>query len=179
MSELPAAQQAPVTLHGDLRSVMRNFATGVCVVSTFTDAGATRRHNAMTINSLTSVSLSPPLISVSIRRESSFADDLMESRVWAVSILDGGSEDLARVLARPSGERQEALSSLPMRSGRHTGALLLDTAAWMECRYQNHLVAGDHLLMIGEVVGAGVSDAHASSLVFLHREFLRIDQQTA
>ncbi|MBA4866829.1 flavin reductase family protein [Streptomyces sp. PSKA54] len=157
----------------DLRSVMRNFATGVCVVSTFSDAESIRRHNALTINSLTSLSLSPPLVSLSIRRDSTFLDDLMGSQVWAISILDGAAEDLARIFARPAEDRRKALHSLPAEPGPQTGALLLDSAAWMECRYRSHLVAGDHLLIVGEVVGAGVNDA-GSSLIFLHGKFHRI-----
>ncbi|MCW5254554.1 flavin reductase [Streptomyces sp. SHP 1-2] len=159
----------------DLRSVMRHFATGVCVVSTYSDAEPARRHNALTINSLTSLSLEPQLVSLSIRRDSTFLDDLMESGVWALSILDGGGEDLARIFARPAEERGKALRSLPAEPGAETGALVLDSAAWMECRYRDHLEAGDHLLVVGEVVGAGVRRSR-SSLVFLHGAFHRVDQ---
>lgn len=175
MGDLSAANHPPVAVTDDLRSVMRNFASGVCVVSTFSDTESTRRHNALTVNSLTSVSLTPPLVSLSIRRDSTFLDDLMESRVWALSILDGGAEDLARIFARPAEDRMKALGSLPAEPGRQTGALLLDSAAWMECRYRDHLVAGDHLLIVGEVVGAGVNDSR-SSLIFLHGEFHRMDR---
>ncbi|MBD0711848.1 MULTISPECIES: flavin reductase family protein [unclassified Streptomyces] len=175
MGELSSANRPAVAVKDDLRSVMRNFATGVCVVSTFSDAESARRHNALTINSLTSVSLDPPLVSLSIRRDSAFVDDLMSSRVWALSILDGGGEDLARIFARPAEERVKALRSLPAEPGGQTGALILDSAAWMECRYHAHLVAGDHLLILGEVVGAGVRNS-GSSLVFLHGKFHGVDQ---
>ncbi|ULR55560.1 flavin reductase family protein [Streptomyces deccanensis] len=176
MGELSAANRPAVAVEDDLRSVMRNFATGVCVVSTFSDAGSTRRHNALTINSLTSLSLDPPLVSLSIRSDSTFLDDLMESRVWSFSILDGGGEDLARIFARPAEDRVKALRSLPTEPGPQTGALLLDSAAWMECRYRDHLTVGDHLLIVGEVVGAGVRDK-GSSLVFLGGEFHRMGRR--
>ncbi|MFJ3933713.1 flavin reductase family protein [Streptomyces sp. NPDC090029] len=176
MGELSAADRPPVAVEDDLRSVMRNFATGVCVVSTFSDAESTRRHNALTINSLTSLSLDPALVSLSIRRDSAFLHDLMESRVWALSLLDGGGEDLARIFARPAEERGKALRSLPSEPGERTGALLLDSAAWMECRYRDHLVAGDHLLIVGEVVGTGVRHTR-SSLVFLHGAFHRFERR--
>lgn len=174
MGESPAANQMAVAVQEDLRTVMRNFATGVCVVTTYSGSAPSRTHNALTINSLTSVSLDPPLISLSIRRESTFLADLMESQVWAISILDADSEDLARIFARPEQERKKALGSLPTRPGEKTGALLLDCSAWLECRYWNHIVAGDHLLILGEIVGLGTSHTR-SSLVFLQGGFHRID----
>ncbi|MGP3984860.1 flavin reductase family protein [Streptomyces sp. KR80] len=173
MGEVPAANQTAVAVKDDLRSVMRNFATGVCVVSTFSDRASPRRHNALTVNSLTSVSLDPPLVSLNIRRDSTFLDDLMESQVWAISILDAEAEDLARIFSRPEQDRRKALCTLPAEPGKETGALLLDSVAWMECRYRNHVVAGDHLLIIGEVVGLGVNDSR-SPLIFLQGGFHRI-----
>lgn len=174
MPEAPAVNHVAVAVKDDLRAVMRNFATGVCVVTTYSDRASPRRHSALTINSLTSVSLDPPLISLSIRRESTFLADLMESQVWAISILDAGGADLARIFARPEAERRQALSSLPARTGERTGALLFESPAWLECRYWNHLVAGDHLLIVGEVLALG-TNLSRTPLVFLHGGFHRID----
>ncbi|MFJ3901310.1 flavin reductase family protein [Streptomyces sp. NPDC090025] len=175
MGDLSSADRPAIAVKDDLRSVMRTFATGVCVVSTYSDTESTRRHNALTVNSLTSLSLDPPLVALSIRRDSTFVADLLASRVWALSILDGGGEDLARIFARPAEEREKALRSLPAEPGEHTGALLLDSAAWLECRLHDQLVTGDHLLFVGEVVGAGVRDSR-SALTFLHGKFRRVDQ---
>ena len=82
----------------DLRSVMRNFATGVCVASTHDDCVNDRRHDAVTVNSLTSLSLDPPLVSLCLRRESTFLAGLLSSKKWAVSILDGEARELAGLL---------------------------------------------------------------------------------
>ncbi|MCT6778263.1 flavin reductase family protein [Streptomyces rubiginosohelvolus] len=176
MGEVSATSRPVITIQDELRSVMRNFATGVCVVSTFTDAPSGRIHNALTVNSLTSLSLSPPLISISIRLESTFLDELMESGVWAVSVLDDGGEDLARIFARPEEERRRSLRSLPTEPGAATGAVVLDGAAWLECRYHQHVVTGDHVLVIGEVVGLG-ADSTRSPLVFLHGGFHRFERE--
>jgi flavin reductase (DIM6/NTAB) family NADH-FMN oxidoreductase RutF len=173
MGEISATHPETTAVKKDLRSAMRHFATGVCVVSTFTDTPSGRRHSALTVNSLASLSLEPPLVSLSIRRGSGFLDDLMASRLWAVSVLDAGSADLARIFARPEAERRRALDSLPAEPGPHTGALLLDSVAWLECRYWNHVPAGDHELVIGEVVGLGIRDS-LSPLIFLHGGFHRL-----
>src|SRR5437879_3568354 len=88
------------TMPLDLRGTMRNFATGVCIVTTYVEGPEGRRHDAVTVNSLTSVSLDPPLVSVSLRRDSVFLADLLVTKLWAVSILDAAADDVARSLAK-------------------------------------------------------------------------------
>ncbi|MFI9778629.1 flavin reductase family protein [Streptomyces sp. NPDC051956] len=180
MGQAPAADQTTgaVEAPSDLRDVMRQFATGVCVVSTYSDDGGERRHSAVTVNSLTSVSLDPPLVSLSFRSDSAFLTDLMHTQAWGISILDGGSEDLARQFARPKAQRDEALRSWPAEVGEHTGTLLFEAAGWMECRYRDHVVAGDHVMVIGEVVGLGVRDT-SSPLIFLRGGFHRFEPPQA
>ncbi|MER5641835.1 flavin reductase family protein [Kitasatospora sp. NPDC002227] len=163
-------------MKNDLRDVMRNFVTGVCVISTYSDQGATRRHDAITANSFTSVSLDPPLVSISLRTESVFLTDLMESKVWGVSILDSTQEGTARSFARPREEREEKLRQLSLETGEKTGTLLLDAPAWLECRTRDHLVVGDHIMVIGEVVALGVRGS-GSPLIFVQGGFHRFESE--
>src|SRR5688572_4189067 len=116
----------------DLRGTMRNFATGVCVATTYTDRGGFRRHDAVTLNSLTSVSLDPPLVSLSLHRDSQFLSDLLETKKWAVSILDSDAEPLARGLAKGRDARAEAVAALDANPGPATGALMLDAQSSLE-----------------------------------------------
>jgi len=117
---------------GDLRQVMRFFATGVCVVTTFRDEPDGRKHDAVTMNSLSSVSLEPPLVSLSLRSDSSFLADLLRTGLWGVSILDADGERLARSFARRRADRSAADVSGPGTVGARTGALLYPAAGWME-----------------------------------------------
>jgi flavin reductase (DIM6/NTAB) family NADH-FMN oxidoreductase RutF len=157
-------------MQSDLRSVMRHFATGVCVVTTFSEDPGGRRHDAVTVNSFTSVSLDPPLVSLCLRSDSRFLADMVSSGVWAVSILAAGSEHLARALAQDRDARAGTVGELVARPGAHTGALVLDAPSWLECRLRDHVRVGDHVLVIGEAVATGVDDGH-SPLIFLHGGF--------
>ncbi len=162
-------------MKNDLRDVMRNFATGVCVISTYSDRTTVRRHDAITANSLTSVSLEPPLVSICLRSDSGFLANLMESEVWGISILDADSEGLARSFARPREEREETLRDLPVEYGDQTGVMILDAPSWMECRFRDYVVAGDHIMVIGEVVGAGVCERRRTPLIFLQGGFHKFE----
>jgi flavin reductase len=154
----------------DLRTVMRHFATGVCVASTWTETPGMpggRRHDAITVNSLVPVSFGPPLISLSLRHGSEFLADLLQARKWGVSILAGDGAGIARLLSRSRESRAEALGGLPSTPGRHTGALLFDGSGWMECALADSFTTGDHLMVIGTVLATGVRVPH-DTLVFLH-----------
>jgi flavin reductase len=158
----------------DLRGVMRNFATGVCVATTYSDRADGRCHDAVTVNSLTSISLDPPLISLSLRLESAFLTDLLATKKWAVSILDSGRGELARQLAADRVTRAGTVRALPAGAGPRTGALVLDSASWMECVLWDSFDVGDHALVVGEVVGVNEL-RHGPALVFLHGRFHTLD----
>jgi flavin reductase len=138
----------------DLRGVMRTFATGVCVAATYADQANERHHDAVTINSLNSVSLDPPLVSVCLRIESLFLADLLATKKWAVSILPYGGHENARLLAKDRATRAGAIAALPASPGPRTGALVLGSASWLECELWASFELGDHMLVVGEVVAA-------------------------
>jgi flavin reductase (DIM6/NTAB) family NADH-FMN oxidoreductase RutF len=163
----------------DLRSTMRAFATGVCVATTYRDTAGIRRHNAVTVNSLGSISLDPPLVSLSFGRSSTFLGDLLATGRWAVSILPAGERDTARRLAGPSATRSAHVAGLRGRPGERTGALLLAGAAWMECGLRDRFDIGDHTLLVGEVLSTGL-EGRPPALVFIYGEFHSIaDARTA
>jgi len=158
----------------DLRGAMRTFATGVCVASTYRDAAEGRRHDAVTLNSLGSLSLEPPLISLCFRRESTFLGDLLATRKWVVSILPAHACAIARHLATGHAHRAEHVASLAATPGPRTGALILDGATWLECDLRDHFDLGDHTLVVGEVLATGHGRPR-STLVFVHGRYHVLD----
>lgn len=159
----------------DLRRVMRNFATGVCIATTYTDSPAGRVHDALTVNSLTSVSLAPPLVSICLRPGSAFLADLLVTGVWATSILDSGSDDLAALFAADRADRIAAIPTLSAVPGARTGALVLDAAGWLECALRDHRRVGDHTMVTGEVLAASAGDRRPP-LIFLHGRFHALEE---
>jgi len=140
----------------ELRKAMRSFATGVCAVATCTDDSGTPRHDALTVTTLTSVSLEPPLVSLCLPRDSSFLAGLLAAGGWAVSILDAAAHEAAQDLAGEAAVRAAALERLDTTPGEHTGALVLTRAlGWMECALRDHFDAGDRTVVIGEVLATG------------------------
>jgi flavin reductase (DIM6/NTAB) family NADH-FMN oxidoreductase RutF len=154
----------------DLRGAMRTFGSGVCIATTYTDRADGRHHDAVTVNSLTSVSLNPPLVSMCLRVDSRFLTDLLETKKWAVSILDGGASDVARSFAKDRATRAAAIPALCATPGERTGALVLDAPGSLECLLWDSFDIGDHTMVVGEVVAARVQ-RHGPPLIFLHGRF--------
>jgi flavin reductase (DIM6/NTAB) family NADH-FMN oxidoreductase RutF len=138
----------PATVLPDVfRSVLGRVPTGVMVVTTRTATG----QEARTANSFTSVSLRPPLVSVCFSTASPLTAALRASGLWGVSVLAADQHDVSVHFAhrRTAGD----LAGIPHTIGEHTGAALLTEAVvTLECRSVATLPAGDHTVVIGEVL---------------------------
>lgn len=155
---------APTTAaqHAELRAVMGTFATGVTVVT----SGADLPHG-MTANAFTSVSLDPALVLVCVKQSSVLHATVLAQETFAVSILGGDQEPLARYFASSSRPRDEReFATVSYRPGPHTGAPIMDgNVAWMECKLAAIYDGGDHSIFLGSVLGLGRGDG-ADALVF-------------
>ena len=148
----------------DYRSVVGHFATGVTVVTTVLPDG--ERH-AMTCNSFTSVSLDPVLVLFCAEKVARFHDAVLESGLWAVSVLTTEHEHASRYFARRGREMESQFAEIPARPGPITGAPVLHGAlAAFECRTVSTTDAGDHTVVIGQVLGTSVDDGDAEPLLY-------------
>ena len=147
---------------GELREVMRRFPVPVAVVT-----GADERERfGLTVASLVSVSLDPPLVAVSIGKESARHEPMRNAGAFAASLLSADQAHLAQHFAR-SGVPPVALwSGVETRAGIH-GPLLEGALAWLECRTWAEYDGGDHTLFLGEVESTELG-ANGRGLVYRH-----------
>lgn len=158
-----------------LRRAMANFATGVTVV-TVEHAGVPY---AMTCNSFTSISLDPPLVMVSASRVGRFHDHFLAATTWAVSVLAEDQGPVARHFANPHRDRQRQFDAVAHRISERTGSPLIEGAlAWLECRTIETVRAGDHTIVLGEVLGASVREQQeAYPLTYFRGKFLDLSER--
>ena len=158
---------------GPLRTVLGHFATGVTVLAA--GGGAPE---GMTANSFTSVSLSPPLVLVCVSRTAAIHQAVLDSGCFAVSVLAGSQEDVARYFAdhsRPRGQRE--FDVVGWSPAPNTRAPVIDGAlAWIECELAATYDGGDHSIFLGSVLAGGHEPARDALLFFggrFHRPALR------
>ena len=147
------------------RRAMSRFATGVTVLTTRTRD----IDHAMTANALTSVSLEPLLLLVCVEREARFYDAVLDAGVWGISVLTGRDRPGADWLATRGRPLHGQLDRIPHHRGPQTGVALLDGAlSTIECRTIAVHPAGDHSIVVGEVVSVTTA-AHPGEALLYYR----------
>jgi 3-hydroxy-9,10-secoandrosta-1,3,5(10)-triene-9,17-dione monooxygenase reductase component len=139
---------APRISEERLREVLGHFATGVAVVTSAGPSG----YVGMTVNSFTSVSLSPPLVLVCARHESQTGRGIEQSGAFAVNVLCRTQEQLSRRFCGPVARRFEGLR---VRIGASGAPILHSALAYLDCYLKDGVDAGDHRILIGRVLDAG------------------------
>ena len=144
-----------------LRDACGLFGTGVNVIATRPKGG----DHGMTANAFMSISLDPPLISISIGARAKILPHLQETRRFSVSTLAEGAEVLAWHFAgRPAEGLPNPfvdLDNLPVIRG---------ALAAYACDVVNEVQAGDHTIFIGQVRQL-VTDPGARPLIFYKGRF--------
>jgi flavin reductase (DIM6/NTAB) family NADH-FMN oxidoreductase RutF len=151
----------------ELRPVMRRFPSGVAVVTVDLEG----ERIGLTVGSLVSLSLDPPLVGLAVSRQAALHELLRRAGAFGVSLLGEGQEELARRFSR--GVPPIALwTGVPVREGRR--APLLDGAlGWLECETRAEHAVGDHTLFVGEVVWAEAGTP-GRPLVHLDQRFVAV-----
>ncbi len=132
--------------HRPLKDAFGRFSTGVGIAACHHDDEGPV---AITINSFSSVSLDPPLVLWCIDRDASRFAAFMASDSYSVSILRANQQPIAnRFAGYPDPE------SVPPRfaTGTSGAPVLTDALAWFDCRVWARYDAGDHVILVGEIL---------------------------
>lgn len=111
----------------DYRRALGQFATGVCVVTT---RDANGHPQGLTVNSFSSVSLTPPLVLWSLTHDSSMFPAFESSGYFAVNVLAADQMAVSNQFASP-GERFQGLE---WENGHADLPLLKGCLANFECK---------------------------------------------
>src|SRR5918999_4071032 len=136
-------------VNGDeLRHVMRSFPAGICVVTIEHED----RRTGLTVGSLVSLSLEPPLVGFALGRQAQLHELLRGAGEFGVSLLRAEHEALAQHFAR-SVPPIALWTGIELRD-RETPPLLRDALGWLRCRVRAEHPVGDHTFFVGEVIWA-------------------------
>jgi 3-hydroxy-9,10-secoandrosta-1,3,5(10)-triene-9,17-dione monooxygenase reductase component len=132
------------------REALGRFATGV----TFITATPDGEPAGLVVNSFTSVSLSPPLISFCPSRTSLTWSRMRRAGRFAVNVL-GREQERFVVRATPAGS--DRFADLDWGPGHAGVPLLTDALASLECEIVGEHPAGDHWIVVGQVDSVHIS----------------------
>ncbi|MBX4176339.1 flavin reductase family protein [Streptomyces rochei] len=146
MTATPGLTASPLATADLLRSAFRRHAAGVAVITARGEAGPV----GFTATSLTSVSTAPPLLSFGIGTGSSSWPVVSEAEYVGVHVLGEHQEDLAATFARSGADRFAEPTA--WRDGPEGVPVLDDVLAWLVCRIVGRVPAGDHRVVLAEVL---------------------------
>jgi 3-hydroxy-9,10-secoandrosta-1,3,5(10)-triene-9,17-dione monooxygenase reductase component len=134
------------------RDVLGRFASGVTIVTT---RDADGRDRGMTVSAFSSLSLDPPLVMACIGHDATIAGSVSAAGFFGVSVLAEDQVPLSRRFADPDADRFDGVAFLRGRSGV---ALLDGALAHLECRIVARHEAGDHTIVVGEVLAGSARE---------------------
>ena len=130
----------------NLRQALGSFPTGVTVVSCL---DKNKNPLGFTANSFTSVSLDPKLVSICIDKESFNIDSFSITKHFAISVLSENQQSISTIFATPNEDRFKNIDW----STEETGSpIIANAVAWFDCNTQQVVDAGDHLILIGNII---------------------------
>jgi flavin reductase (DIM6/NTAB) family NADH-FMN oxidoreductase RutF len=157
---------------GDFRNAMRRLAGGVSVIT----AGRGADISGMTVTSVSSLSVDPPALVVSVNREASSFPLLQRYGAFGVNMLTSDQLDIAERFTGKGGLKGADRFAGADWTTRVSGVPLLTGAlAAIDCEVEDIVERHSHALVIGRVLDVTVS-ARTAALAYWQGQYVAIDQ---
>lgn len=149
-----------------LRSAYGCFPSGVTAMCVLVDG----RPVGIAASSFTSVSVSPPLVSVCVQNSSTTWPVLRGRGRLGLSVLAEGHDQVCRALAMKDGDR---FANVAWDATPGGAVFVQGSAAWLDCCIHAELPAGDHSIVLLQIHGLR-ADPCVAPLVFHGSRFRRL-----
>jgi len=153
-----------------IKDVFGRFATGVTVI--------TSRHgdevHGMTASAVSSLSLDPPLLLVSVDHRAAMCDFLRKAGIFTVNVLTLEQEALSN---RFASRGPKSLDDIPQDKSFLGAPVFSECLAYAECRVRHILPGGDHDIFVGEVV-AGKGSTSGVPLLYYQGKYRKLADLT-
>jgi flavin reductase (DIM6/NTAB) family NADH-FMN oxidoreductase RutF len=150
----------------DFTAIMGAFPTGVVVVTVADEHG---QPHGITLNSICSVSMEPPLLLICVAHASRTLPILRDRRRFLVNYLARGSGDVAQLFASKNSDKFARVAWRATPSG--SPLLFRDAMAFAECTIYNETDAGDHAVILGRAEGGQGPSEGALPLIYFRRQY--------
>jgi flavin reductase (DIM6/NTAB) family NADH-FMN oxidoreductase RutF len=149
-----------------LRQAMRAWTTGVAIVTAIYEG----QRYGMTVNSFTSISLDPPLVSVTMKQLTHTHEYVQKSGEFAITILSANQGELSDRFAGKITNIKDRFDGVETETLVIDAPLFKGGLAYFNCRVVNSTPIGENTLFIAEVIAArGISEG--DPLVYHNRVF--------
>lgn len=151
MSSLP---EQPEISSAEYRRVLGHFLTGVTIITAIDPDSS--EPVGLAASSFTSVSMDPPLVLFCAGKTSASWTRIQVAKRFCINVLGDANETISRTFATKGADKFAGLGWTPGPSG---SPVLGDALAWIDCQVHEEVEAGDHVVVIGRVLGLGAKDS--------------------
>ena len=137
------------------REALGHYASGITVITSHVDDEPI----GFTCQSFYSVSMSPPMVSFSVMASSASYPRIRQAGRFAVNILSGEQVAISNQFARKGTDKWHGVDWHPSPLGN---PVIAGSLHWLDCEIHAEHVAGDHLIVIGEVKALNLQEAAAT-----------------
>jgi flavin reductase (DIM6/NTAB) family NADH-FMN oxidoreductase RutF len=141
---------------------MQTISTGVYVIG----VSDGQRANAFTASSVMPVSFKPVMVVFGVGMDHASRPLLHAGKSFTINVLKSDQIELARHFGSVSGRDADKLAGIRWRPGLQGAPILVDALSCIECARLAMVPAGDHELVLGEVLGGGILARDASPLLY-------------
>jgi flavin reductase (DIM6/NTAB) family NADH-FMN oxidoreductase RutF len=154
------------------RDALSRFATGVAIV---TAPSADGPDIGMTVSSLNSVSLDPPLLLFSVAKSALSLSTLLGAERFGINILSSDQQVLSSRFARSGAEKWKHCARAP---DQHGAPLVEGAIAHFECVPYANYDGGDHVIFVVRVLRF-VTPTDLDPLIFFKGKYCSIAELPA
>lgn len=135
------------TVKENLGKALGRIASGVYVVTL--ERGGTR--DGMLCTFIGQVGFEPAMVSIAVKKERPILSSMEPGSGFVLNVLGKNNMDLFKTFAKPFSEGQDRFADLALKNSSN-GPILADALSTMECSVKSHTEAGDHVVVLAEVV---------------------------
>jgi flavin reductase (DIM6/NTAB) family NADH-FMN oxidoreductase RutF len=154
-----------------LRAAMRAWSAGVAVATAVHEG---KKHGA-TVNSFTSISLEPAMITISLQKSARTHDLILKSRAFGLTILSVEQSNISDLFAGKMTDVKDRFDGLQTQTLVTGSPLIVGGLAWLDCRVVETFDAGNSTLFIAEVLAAQ-NTGNGQPLIYHSRKYWELSQ---
>lgn len=134
------------------RTALRGITYGLYIVGTKDESGV----NGFAGNFLTQTSFEPPLVALAAKAGSRSQQQIAESGVFSVNVLETGQKDMVTAFFKALEPEDNKLAGYEFYTEETGCPIFKDALSYFECKVVDKVEKGDHFIYVGEVINAGV-----------------------
>ena len=152
-----------------LRRAMRAWTTGVAIITSIYQD----QQYGMTVNSFTSISLDPPLVSVALKQLTHTHELVVKSGMFSVTILSDAQKELSDRFAGKLPNVTNRFDGVQTETISLDSPVFKDGMAYFDCRVIHSIPVGENTLFVAEVLDAR-GEGEGEPLVYHNRVYWKL-----